>query len=74
MESCGEKQGRFPRTFSKCVNALLKRKGAIQGKVVNIVICSSDKKNHINVDVANPLLIPETSIKETLQFRNKKMK
>ena len=51
---------------------LLKIKGIIQGRVVNIAICPSYKMNYINVDMANQLLILETNIKETLQFKNKK--
>jgi hypothetical protein len=39
MKFSGEKKGRFPKMFIKCSMALLKVKGIIEGKDINIAIC-----------------------------------
>jgi hypothetical protein len=64
MEFCGEKQGRFPPTYKKYVDPLLKVNGIIQGKNINIAICPTARKNHINVDLANQLMVLEPNIIE----------
>ena len=64
MEFCGEKQGRFPPTYKKYVDLLLKVNGIIQGKNISITICPTATKNHINVDMANQLIILEQNIIE----------
>jgi hypothetical protein len=56
--------GRFPHTYKKYVDPLLKVNGIIQGKNINIVICPTAKKNHINVDLANQLMVLEPNIIE----------
>ena len=60
------KQGWFPHTFTQHVNlyALLKINGSIQVKNISIDICSSIKKNHINVDLVNQLMVPKPNIIE----------
>ena len=50
--------------FWKYVNALLRLKGIIQEKDINIAICLDDKKNYTSVDITNQLLILESSIIE----------
>jgi hypothetical protein len=57
-------KGRFPHTYKKYVDPLLKVNGIIQGKNINIVICSTARKNHINVDLANQLMVLEPNIIE----------
>jgi hypothetical protein len=64
MEFCGEKQGRFPSTYKKYVDPLLNVNGIIQGKNINIAICSTARKNHINVGLANQLMVFESNIIE----------
>jgi hypothetical protein len=64
MEFRGEKQGRFPHTYKKYVESLLEVNGIIQGKNVNIAICLNARKNHINVDLANQLMVLEPNIIE----------
>jgi hypothetical protein len=73
MEFLGDKQGRFPQTYKKYADPLLKVNGIIQGKNINIVICPTAKKNHINVDLANQLMVLEPNIieNETCLFDGK---
>ena len=68
MESCGEKEGGFPQTFKIYVDAILKIYRHIQGKTVCIAICSKINKNHINVDLANQLMLSESYIMEDNKF------
>jgi hypothetical protein len=56
--------GRFSQTYKKYADPLLKVNGIIQGKNINIVICPTAKKNHINVDLANQLMVLESNIIE----------
>jgi hypothetical protein len=56
--------GRFLPTYKKYADPLLKVNGIIQGKNINIVICPTARKNHINVDLANQLRILEPNIIE----------
>ena len=56
--------GRFPPTYKKYVDPLLKVNGIIQGKNINIAICPTARKNHINVDLANQLMVLEPNIIE----------
>jgi hypothetical protein len=56
--------GRFPPTYKKYVGPLLKVNGIIQGKNINIAICPTARKNHINVDLENQLMVLEPNIIE----------
>jgi hypothetical protein len=56
--------GRFPHTYKKYVDPLLKVNGIIQGKNINIAICPTARKNHINVGLANQLMVFESNIIE----------
>jgi hypothetical protein len=56
--------GRFLPTYKKYADSLLKINGIIQGKNINIVICPTARKNHINVDLANQLMVLEPNIIE----------
>ena len=64
MEFRGEKQGRFPRTYKKYADLLLEVNGILQGKNINVAICPNVKKNHINVDLANQLMVLKPNIIE----------
>jgi predicted nucleic acid-binding Zn-ribbon protein len=64
MEFCSKKQGRFPSTYKKYVDPLLNVNGIIQGKNINIAICLTARKNHINVGLANQLMVFESNIIE----------
>jgi hypothetical protein len=56
--------GRFPPTCKKYVDPLLNVNGIIQGKNINIAICPTARKNHINVGLANQLMVFESNIIE----------
>jgi hypothetical protein len=56
--------GRFPQTYIKYADPLLKVNGIIQGRNINIAICPTVRKNHINVDLANQLMVFESNIIE----------
>jgi hypothetical protein len=56
--------GRFPQTYKKYADPLLKVNGIIQGRNINIAICPTVRKNHINVDLANQLMVFESNIIE----------
>ena len=56
--------GRFLHTYKKYEDPLLNVNGIIQGKNINIAICPTARKNHINVDLANQLMVLETNIIE----------
>ena len=62
MDFIKKNEGSF---FHKCLSTLvleiLKVKGVIQGKNVNISICLYDKGNYITIDIANQLSIREPS-------------
>jgi hypothetical protein len=62
MEFCGGKQGRFPPTYKKYLDPLLKVNGIIQEKNINIPICPTTRKNHINIDLENQLMVLEPDI------------
>ena len=62
MESHDEKQRRFSQTFKKYAYPILKTYGLIQEKSVRISICPTTKKNCINVDLANQLMLLESNI------------
>ena len=57
-------KGRFSQTYKKYADPLLKVNGIIQGKNINIAICPTARKNHINVDLANQLMVLEPNIVE----------
>ena len=57
MESHVKKQGRFPQNFNKHAHPILKSYGIIQEKFVHIAIFSETKKNCINVDLENQLML-----------------
>jgi hypothetical protein len=50
--------------IKKYVDPLLEVNGFIQGKNNNVAICSNARKNHINVDLANQLMVLESNIIE----------
>ena len=62
MESRDKKQGIFPQTFKKNAHPILKTYGLIQEKSVCIAIFPSTKRNCINIDLANQLMVSESDI------------
>ena len=66
MESYGENQERFPKTYSKVAVNILKLEGSIQGKVIHIAICPTKKENLISDGLKKQLLIPQSSIVEKI--------
>jgi len=56
--------GRFPHTYKKYADSLLEVNGIIQGKNINITISPNARKNHINVDLANQLMVLRPNIIE----------
>ena len=64
MGSHDKKQGIFLQTFEKYADPILKTYGLIQGKSVCITICPTTKKNCINVDLTNQLILLESDIIE----------
>jgi hypothetical protein len=64
MEFPNEKQGRFPHSYKKYVDSSLKVNKIIQGNNINISICPTIRKNYINVDLANQLMVLEPNIIE----------
>ena len=60
--------GRFPSTCKKYVDPLLNVNGIIQGKNIKIIIFPTARKNHINVDLANQLMVFESNIIENHRY------
>ena len=58
MESLGDKKGTFQKTDSNVAIDILKLEGIIQSKPISIAIFPTNEENHINVILANQLLIP----------------
>ena len=58
MESYGENQERFPKTYSEVAVNILKLEGYIQGKAIRIAICPTKKENLISDGLKNQILIP----------------
>jgi hypothetical protein len=56
--------GRFHHTYKKYEDPVLNVNGIIQGKNINIAICPTARKNHINVGLANQLMVLEPNIIE----------
>jgi hypothetical protein len=50
--------------IKKHVDPLLEVNGIIQGKNINVAICPNTRKNHINIDLANQLMVLEPNIIE----------
>jgi hypothetical protein len=66
-----KKKGRFFYVRSKYIlHEILKVKGTIHGRDIIIVVCPLNKENYIDVDIANQLQIPESSI-EKIKLWNK---
>ena len=62
MESYGENQERFPKTYSEVAVNILKLEGSIQEKGICIAICPTKKENLISDGLENQLLILESSV------------
>ena len=72
MESCGQKQGRFPSTLKTYVSMLLQIKGTIRGKDITISIAPDELNNYISDEFSNELVIPKSNIGERIDFWNNK--
>ena len=57
-------EGRFPKTFSKCVDTLFKIKGSLAGRDIIISISPTERSNYVSPKCANQLVIPESNIVE----------
>ena len=62
MESHDKKQGIFPQNFKNHAHPILKTYGIIQEKYVCIAIFPTTKKNCINIDLANQLMLSKSNI------------
>ena len=62
MESHDKKHGRFPQTFKKHAHPILKTYGLIQENSSCIAIFQTTKKNCINVDLENQLILSKSDI------------
>ena len=73
MESHYKKQGIFPQAFKKCAHRILKTYGHIQEKYACIAIFHTTKKNCINIDLENQLMLSESDIidNNTILFNEK---
>ena len=68
-----EKKENFPITLQKNVSILFRIKGTLAGKDITISIAPAERNNYISTEFANHLVIPESNIREELDFLDKKM-
>ncbi len=64
--------GRFPKTFSKCISALFKIKWSLARKYIIISIDPTQEINYVNIECANQLVIPQSNIIEMMDSMNNK--
>ena len=67
-----EKKGKFPITLQRNVAMLFRIKGKLAGKDITISIEPVESNNYISTEFANNLVIPESNIKEKLDFWDRK--
>ena len=63
----GKKQ-KFSTTLQKNVSILFIIKGTLVGKDITISIPPAERSNYISTEFANHLVIPESNIREELDF------
>ena len=66
-----EKKQNFPITLQKNVAILFRIKGTLAGKDITISIAPAERNNYISTEFANHLVIPESNIREELDFLDK---
>ena len=66
-----EKKQNFPITLQKNVAILFRIKGTFVGKDITIFIAPAKRNNYISTEFANHLVIPESNIREELDFWTK---
>ena len=67
-----EKKQNFPITLQKNVAILFRIKGTLARKDITISIAPVESNNYISTEFANLLLIPESNIREELDFWDRK--
>ena len=67
-----EKKQNFPITLQKNVSILFRIKGTLARKDITISIAPAERNNYISIEFANHLVIPESNIREELDFLDKK--
>ena len=67
-----EKKEKFPITLQRNVAILFRIKGTLAGKDITISIAPAESNNYISTEFANNLVIPESNIKEKLDFWDRK--
>ena len=67
-----EKKEKFPITLIINVAILFIIKGTLVGKDITISIAPAESNNYISTKFANHLVIPESNIREELDFLDKK--
>ena len=67
-----EKKGKFPITLQRNVAILFRIKGTLAGKDITIYIAPIESDNYIITKFANDVVIPESNIREELDFLDKK--
>ena len=67
-----EKKQNFPITLQKNVSILFRIKETLVGKDITISIAPAERNNYISIEFANHLVIPESNIREELDFLDKK--
>ena len=67
-----EKKQNFPITLQKNVAILFRIKRTLAGKDNTISITHAERNNYISTKFANHLVIPESNIREELEFLDKK--
>ena len=67
-----EKKQDFPITLQKNAAVLFRIKGTIVRKDITISITPAERNNYIITKFANHLVIPESNIREELEFLDKK--
>ena len=72
MDFSVEKKEKFHITLKTIVAILFRIKGTLAGKDINISITPAKRNNYINTEFANHLVIPESNIREELDFLDKK--
>ena len=63
-----EKKEKFSITLKRNVAILFRIKGTLAGKDITISIAPAESNNYISTEFANHLVIPESNIREELDF------
>ena len=72
MDFIVEKKEKFPITLQRNAAILFKIKGTLAGKDITISIAPAESNNYISTKFTNHLVIPESNIREKLDFSDRK--